>query len=1007
MVNQLRPGDDNLVFVDYSDLLTQILAVLQNPETLNPFSISSENNRILIDIDTIATQVANQQVNNPLGATAFSPRAATVNFSPGFREQFPAQIQTIKTCLKTLLESVLTHSSQKLSLKEFVNSLITDLQTFRGQASFDFTYPFGKYDLQKQRLTFEHSSKNNKELLKFHKLTISVQNTSNFNTHLKQGLANYINIQFAGASESEKEELGYILDDLEEVKANTKSDFYILKNIVDTETLGKLKKQAQINYLEFFAENINTSNSPTNNPATIYLQDLIRRLKLINQYISDLEQPDGHYQVSYAGVSINYRDIFNREEAFRELPILPIVEGYLGETKNEINGEIQFIFGLKLKLDGKIQAYGGKSVFEYYLNQLDPESDEHKEELADPSRREILARKVLKVAFLYYFVFACDDPTTDGYTPSADLKYDPRIKFETRILPLLKQSDEQVQNILRRIKKGLQDYQVQSKIDQLNELMKNLLKRVTTFPTRDYPLHISVKQSLLEQDIDTISNSNTFFKSVLKGNPKQVLKYISLGEASAEENSLLTLPAKITISDIHYFSTDETQSLSMEYDIKDITALPVLLVPKHKVCRNFYETHFKKRNLIVFPYKIENNNSASSHIFVYQFTFSLLAYICLKLLLDNKRLFVPILRLHLSKNQDAAKREKFINSFSKVLSHLLNEKQRSNSQGIDLENSSSYKAPNVLSSLYSVLPKKFKLIDSSPPPQLEKLAIIIVSSRESDAQWNSSHKLSNLMGEVVGVRLQKDSSVRLQLLKTFSDNYNHQQIFTEPTVISDAIHEIYKLGFKHFVYIAKAPYSSTLHMTQAEDDDGLFFMSREVIRHFKAGCNDIKIYPMFFDKYYVIKLNKQLGVNSLYIQDTGELTNLVEDPSKQSVVFFNLFNGLVVGKAEERNYNGVISYATLLNIYDGILDDQDIRKGLLYDGSLKNDILQYLTLFHFSRYEKAKDIALKLDPYENLIGENSVGNLSLFNHMGGKGSFNSLAFLTEVKKILDLPTREN
>lgn len=206
MVNQLRAGDDDLVFVDYNDLLTQILAVLQDQPNPNPFSISRENNHLLIDIDTIATLVANQQVNNPLGATAFSPRAATANFSPGFREQFPNQIEAIKTCLITLLESVLTRTSQKFSIEQFISSLIRDLQTFQGNASFDFTYPFSKnYELQKQRLTLEDSSNSNKDLLKFHKLAISVQNISNFNTHLKQGLANYINIQFAGASESEAE----------------------------------------------------------------------------------------------------------------------------------------------------------------------------------------------------------------------------------------------------------------------------------------------------------------------------------------------------------------------------------------------------------------------------------------------------------------------------------------------------------------------------------------------------------------------------------------------------------------------------------------------------------------------------------------------------------------------------------------------------------------------------------------------------------------------------------
>jgi hypothetical protein len=164
---------------------------------------------------------------------------------------------------------------------------------------------------------------------------------------------------------------------------------------------------------------------------------------------------------------------------------------------------------------------------------------------------------------------------------------------------------------------------------------------------------------------------------------------------------------------------------------------------------------------------------------------------------------------------------------------------------------------------------------------------------------------------------------------------------------------------------------------------------------------------MFFDKYYAVKLedkDKDKGIepSSLYIQDTVELTNLLEDPSKKSVVFFNLFNGMKVGKDEERYYRGVISYATLLNIYQGILDDEDIHKGLIFDGSLKDDILQYLTLFHFSRYQKAdKKIHIKLDPYENLIGDKSVGKLSLLNHIRGKGEFNSLAFLTLVRTVLN------
>ena len=256
------------------------------------------------------------------------------------------------------------------------------------------------------------------------------------------------------------------------------------------------------------------------------------------------------------------------------------------------------------------------------------------------------------------------------------------------------------------------------------------------------------------------------------------------------------------------------------------------------------------------------------------------------------------------------------------------------------------------------------------------------------------------MGEIICVNM-KNGEIKFQLPTTFSDNCDNQEMFTNPSVIIDKVTELYKWGYKHIVYIAKAPYTSTLHMTQTEENDGLFFMSKDVIRGLKSEYHDLKIYPMFFDKYYAVRL-EDIAASSLYIQDTVQLTNLLEDPSKKSVVFFNLFNGMKVGKEEERYYRGVISYATLLNSYKGILDDEDIHKGLIFDGSLKDDILEYLTLFHFSRYQKAeKQIHIKLDPYDNLIGDKSVGKLSLLNHFKGKGEFNSLAFLTLVRKVLN------
>jgi hypothetical protein len=1001
-MNKIAINPD-LANVDYTDLLAKILLVLQKPNQ-EIFKLSDDKKRLRINIDQVATKVANLQVENPLGASANSVRSATVNISPGSEEKFRTQIHAIKDCVQKILKSSLGNNE---SIEEFVSNLITDLQKFKGTtAKLDFTYPFKPYnDLQKQRLTFNKKNPENRELLKVHKLTISVQKTRNFDAELRKGLENYIRVKFAGANPEHKQDLEYILEDLEK---DPNSDLFRLRDVVNKETLGKLKKHAQINYLEFLLENINTKTSNLNAAGAIYLQDLIRRLRLIEEYINNSNKADGDYLVNYAGAEVNYKDAFSRGEAFNMLPIIPIVEGFLGETKDENRGEIEFVFGLKLKFDGKVHTDGSKSVFESRLNILNPDSKEHKDALADPLQRESFAKKVLRIAFLYYFLFASrQDPKKDDYNPNDELKYDPIAGFEQGVISILKGSDDIAkQDLLRKILKGFTKFNVQFKINRLKGVLQNILKRKTSFPTREYPIHISVKNGILEEDTQNIFNNNTFFKPVIKKNPQEVLKYISLGKPNTETNSLCTLPANVTINDIHFFATDDQETFSMEYDLTGIRTLPVIFAPLNdQRCLKIYNQHFTNRQLLLFPYRLEEKKLENSQAFVYKFTYGLLAYICLKLLLDKqKRLFIPILRLHLNTKDDDAPIEKFIVSLTAVLSHLFNETHRANEQGIDIRDLG-HKIPNTMSSLYSVLPKKFTFNSSSKSPQLDKLAIIIVSSRESDRGWSGSAKISNLMGEIIGVTL-KDNAVKFQLPTTFSENYNDQQMFREPSVIVDKVTELYKLGFKHIVYIAKAPYTSTLHLTQTEDD-GLFFMSRDVIRGLKAEYHDIKIYPMFFDKYYAVKLedkDKDKGIepSSLYIQDTVELTNLLEDPSKKSVVFFNLFNGMKVGKDEERYYRGVISYATLLNIYQGILDDEDIHKGLIFDGSLKDDILQYLTLFHFSCYQKAdKKIHIKLDPYENLIGDKSVGKLSLLNHIRGKGEFNSLAFLTLVRTILN------
>jgi hypothetical protein len=1006
MVNTLEEGGNELVNLNYSHLLTTILKILQDPQTKSLFSKSNNGKQFFIDIDEIADRVASSSIENPLGSQSSSAKSATFNLNKASQSAFIQQVQQIRECLKQQIEAVIGEGEQQVSIEQYLEQFAQKLSNFTGEckSDLDLEYPFRNpyKGLQKQRLSLNKKTSNASPLLRGHKLTISVNNTHRFQEQLKESLENFIKTEFS--SDDEQEELNFILEDL---IANPKSEFYNLQRLVDVEALGKLQREAKIRYLEYLEEHIGEHKD------IIYLADLIRRLRLLEEYINDEEKEDGHYQVNYQGVSVNYRTIFSRAEAYDDLPIIPIIEGYLGEIKDEERGKQQFIFGIKLKLNGQVQTESGQTAFDYRLDLIDPTSKIHQERITDSHQKNRFAEKVLKIALLYYFIFAGDDPNSEDYDPRQDLDYDPISNFEIKVLPILQGSnDNEKADILGRIKKGLTKYKVASKIQKLKNLLTDTLCRNSSMKTRNYPLHISINRGVLDDDFRKISDRSSFFKEVITANQKQALKYISVEEATADPNALCTLPGSIQINDIQYFTTKDSQTFSMEYDdVSSISTIPVVVSPDDKKCQAIYQgSNLGKYNILGFLYnrdRLLNNhfkNIESPQAFTYKISFALLAYISLQILFESskKGIFIPILRLHLTGKDNPSPEEEFMRSLFLVLSHLLNEKNRSNSQGFEIGKTSSFKIKNGLSSLYSILPKKFKFDDPVEARKIEKLAIVIVSSRESDRSKKGDYKITNLMGEAIAIQHQeKDNSIRLQSYGTFSGNYGSQDIYSHPDCLLDKFNLLYQHGYRHFLYIAKSPYSSTLNMINTEQDKELFFMSKELVKSVRGNKEDMKIYPVFFDRYSVLKIGKP-EIDSLYIQDIAELTEIVKDPSKKSVVFFNLFNGITV-PGGERYYNGVMSYSTLLNVYDNILDDKDIHLGLIDDGDLKRDILQYLTLFHFSRYESpGKKVNLKLNPYQNIIGDDSVGANSVFTHMSRGVKFNSLSFLTEVRRALNV-----
>ncbi len=784
------------------------------------------------------------------------------------------------------------------------------------------------------------------------------------------------------------------------------------------EALGKIKKAASIKYLEFLCEKVK------DNKDSVYLKDLIRRLKLIETYINDETKPDDHYTVSYQGVDFNFRQFFNNSYAFDSLPIISQIEGYLGEMNDRDKDKQEFVFGMKLKLNGQVHISEGESSFDYHINFLDLNNKENKDKLDNEIEKGKFVRKLLKVVFLYYFIFASrSNPSDDNYNPQSEGNYNPVENFEKQILRKLKyendENDEKKEKLFNGIKRGFQKFNIHFKLNKLRNLLIKCIEDPKLFDTKPYTFKVSISQGILEKDPDTL---NRIFNDKL--GKKEALKYISVDDNTKIDNeALCSLSVDIKFNDIQYFRSNEEQRFSMNYDLRQIKTIPMILTPQEDQCRRIYKQQLKNQASLVCNYNHERlkkeifKTEDDPKMFWYQLTFSLLTYLSLKLLLDSteEKLFIPLLRLHLTNKDDASPEEVFMRSCSYLLSHLLNENDRSQDhyfscQGICVKNINEWKNRNGLSSLYSILPKIFKFDNYTP--KLDKLAIIAVSSWECDRKYTNTYQKKNMMGEVICLYHQKDdinnkdsinNTIRLYNHGTFSSNYDSEEIYKHPDVLINKVTELYNAGYRHFLYIAKSPYSNYLNITG--EDRELFFMSPDIINVLKLGKSDINIYPIFFDKYYVVKL-QDIKAASLYIQDTTELTQLVNDKadaSQRSLVFFNLFNGITVGN--DKSYNGVISYTTLLNIYEDSEHEKTIFNGLISDNNLKKDILNYLTLFHFSRYEatptRNKPISLKLDPYQNLIGDNSIGALSMLKHSNKNIDFNSLAFLTEVRRFLN------
>jgi len=1025
--HSIEENSNPLAKLDYIPLLDKVLQLVKEKPL---FRFSPDKNKLRISAYDIAYEIATNPELRPQSPLTqnIGIKAATVNFK--LQTEFYSKIQAIRDELRRQLVAVCGENQAQSSL----DNLCTPLSNFiNTEAGLPFKYPFDKpYTFISQRLVIENRlaqerRRGTDSVIKAHHLNVKFEGISNFKSRFLESLKSYIDT-ITKPDSQDWQQLTELLDNISGKKESELTEF---QKIVDTESLPRLLRDIKIDYLDYLRiECAKTNLRKTNAQGFECLETLINRLRLLINYINDPDLDDPDYEVSYLlEKSLNLRTAFSQANAFDILPIIPEYEGMIGESIDQDRGIKEFNLGVRLKLNGSVNSYHENSVLNYYMTELDPTSPRHKDQLKDPAKAKNFKEKVLKIACLYYFIFAVDE---EGKIPDKD--YDPTPKFKEDVLNKLKAgeaSDEEVRNLLIEIKSLILNKdvcQVEQKLASLRNLLQTFLKKKEILPSFSKIVQLCINKEILHKSVSKIINTRSFLKldlnqknqSQLKAKAREALAYVEVLPPTVNEQSLSSLSVSFTFDDVRYFTDSDKQNFSMKYDITGIKALPIIFSPIGEkngkpISLPIYNEHFGKEKIIVIYYKIKEvrekifQNTQSPEANIYQQVFTLLSYLCISICreqisLDSEKqekLFIPIFRFHLQNAQETTEDEVFLNSLSKALAHILRRDCLADAQGLNVKTIDKYKVQNALSSLYTLIPKTFGLKEGYQA-QLDKLAIIVVSSWLSDAVWDEKDKpvrISNVYGEIIVINRVSDTTVKVEPIKTFADNQPHSTISTESEVIRDEISKLYQQGYQHFLYIAKAPYTRSLGITKLESDpDSLFFMSQDVVQYLKAGKPDIKLYPIFMDNYPAINLVEGKA-DSFYIPDIEELEKLSVDKSQQTRVFLNLFTGRSVDK-KRTIFNSVVCYSTLLNIYD-VGDTKDIMKGLLdKDSPLQKTILQYITLFHFSRYEVNRDIALKLNPYSKLIGDEGIGKISTYTYSEKNVKFNNLAFLTEIRSVL-------
>lgn len=917
-MSSIRVTAHNLANVKYEDLLKDVARRINMISTITDprrSILRITDDTFAFDVDSIATHVAQQYATSKKfpfedlegvssATTHMDDLVATKTFSDLVREQI---VQPLQTQIQKVLQG--TNTIKYHDLSAYMAQLLTPLAQFQGKQSAGLSYQLGTPQLiRKQRLHMQPQKPDTLPWLKAHKVTLTVRNMHTINQQLIEQIMDFVQ-KHPDCNEDDIED---VRDALTEGDKQEKSQLNQLNHILLEESVARIQRDLKIRYLRYLVPGVQEwvkslkaeredgewkrgktqdkireleQQQARYNKGYALLIRLTQRLQDLNAYFKQANNDIPYYDITFQGEKFNYRDICQRSETLNILPIIPEFDGFLGENTDLLQKTKTFVSGVKLKLNGEVHAHGGKgrSVLLYYADLLDPNSKEYQERQAQARFLRSFQEKVLRTAILYYFVFKNMEQKDFQAGKS----------FEVDILAALKAGDDaKTIQAFKRLQAELRSPAVQENLRMLREVLVDFLVESKIGPARhEDALALCLDRKILSRNANQIVTNNIFFRETFdEKNGRSALKYVFIQDDVLDTEVVCKLPLTAVFEPIYYFPAEQQDdTFHMTHETEGIQVLPIFLAPvgtpqtqPDKPYAEQYKEAYEGIKRIAFYYRHRPQvHSDSAQAFVYRFTYTLLSYVCVRVLTDSlsltdpRKLFCPLICLHAEaenteEQSDKCNDETFMHGLTKVLAHMIAEDYSSSSQGFNLVtvNEKGFKLKNALYSLYSALPHTFRQIAgqsiTSPPPpsaqRLNKLAIIVVSSRKSDENRKDKNYFKSVIyGKVIGIERRLDDTIRLATLSTFSEVQDNQNMYTQPIALLEQVKQCHQLGYQHILYVAKAPYSSTLNISTRDQQD-LFFMNKEIIQAMRAVSPSLRVYPVFCDKYYVI--NRKISASA-------------------------------------------------------------------------------------------------------------------------------------------------